>query len=69
MKTSLYNKVRSESNMFSAWRHVKESALRSSNHDIQAEAINFETDHQRYLKTIITQLRQKNLSSILLKGF
>lgn len=68
MKTSLYNEVRSESNMFSAWRHVKESALRSSNHDIQAEAINFETDHQRYLKTIITQLRQKKFKFDPVKG-
>jgi RNA-directed DNA polymerase len=56
MKT-LFQDVRSEQNIFSAWRHVKKSALTSGNPDIRGKASEFEHAHQRHLKRIIGQLR------------
>ena len=56
--TNLFEGVRSESNLFSAWRHVKRSALNSKNTKIQGEAAAFEHQHQRHLKRIAAQLRE-----------
>ncbi|MEE2945561.1 MAG: reverse transcriptase domain-containing protein [Pseudomonadota bacterium] len=55
---SLYDEMRSEQNLFSAWRHVKRSALNSANNDIKGLAAEFEFRHQTYLRTIGTQLRE-----------
>ncbi len=55
---SLFDDARSESNLFSAWRHVKRSALKSKNTKIQGCAAEFEHNHQRHLKRIGTQLRE-----------
>lgn len=55
---NLFDDVRSESNLFSAWRHVKRSALNSKNTKIQGEAAKFEHSHQRSLKRIAAQLRE-----------
>lgn len=57
MVRTLFEEVRSEQNIFSAWRHVKRSALTSGNHDIRGKASEFEHAHQRHLKRIIGQLR------------
>ncbi|OCP01814.1 MULTISPECIES: reverse transcriptase domain-containing protein [unclassified Ensifer] len=54
---SLFEEVRSEQNIFSAWRHVKSSALASANPDIRGMASEFEHSHQRHLKRVIAQLR------------
>ncbi|WP_195819925.1 reverse transcriptase domain-containing protein [Roseobacter sp. MH60115] len=62
MTKSLFEEVRSEQNIFSAWRHVKRSALSSGNSDIRGKASEFEHAHQRHLKRIITQLRTDKLS-------
>lgn len=59
MTHSLYDEVRTSENLFSAWRHVKRSALSSKNFKIRGEASEFEHQHQRHLKTIQTQLRQR----------
>lgn len=56
MKT-LFQDVRSEQNLFSAWRHVRRSALNSSNNEIKGFAAEFEHEHQRHLKRIARQLR------------
>lgn len=58
MKT-LFEDVRSEQNLFSAWRHVKRSALSSSNDEIKGFASEFEHQHQRHLKRIARQLREE----------
>jgi hypothetical protein len=58
MTPSLYDKVRTSSNMFAAWRHVKKSALRSSNKKIRGHASEFEHHHQTHIKTLQTQLRK-----------
>jgi retron-type reverse transcriptase len=58
MKT-LFQEVRTEKNLFAAWRHVKKSALNSDKSDIRGEASEFESQHQRHLKTIATQLREE----------
>ncbi len=56
--TNLFDDVRSESNLFSAWRHVKRSALNSKNTKIQGQAAEFEHNHQRHLKRFAKQLRE-----------
>ena len=55
---TLFDEVRSESNIFAAWRHVKRSALTSGSADIRGKAAEFEHAHQKHLKRIITQLRE-----------
>lgn len=55
---TLFRDVRSEQNIFSAWRHVKRSALSSLNDEIRGAASEFEHTHQRHLRRIITQLRE-----------
>ncbi|NEX48672.1 reverse transcriptase domain-containing protein [Pseudotabrizicola algicola] len=62
MAKTLFEEVRSEQNIFSAWRHVKRSALSSGNADIRGKAAEFEHVHQRHLKRIIDQLRTGKLS-------
>ena len=54
----LFDEVRSASNLFSAWRHVKRSALQSKNTKIRGHAGEFEHNHQRHLKRIAAQLRE-----------
>ena len=60
--TILSDDVRSASNLFSAWRHVKRSALNSKNTKIRGHAGEFEYNHQRHLKTIATQLRENRFN-------
>lgn len=55
---SLFQDVRSEQNIFSAWRHVKKSAINSLEKDIRGAATEFEHSHQRHLRRIIDQLRE-----------
>ncbi|MEQ8307907.1 MAG: reverse transcriptase domain-containing protein [Hoeflea sp.] len=62
MAKTLFEEVRSEQNIFSAWRHVKRSALTSGNADIRGKASEFEHAHQRHLRRIIDQLRTGKLS-------
>lgn len=62
MAKTLFEEVRSEQNIFSAWRHVKRSALTSGNADIRGKASEFEHAHQRHLRRIIGQLRTGKLS-------
>lgn len=62
MAKTLFEEVRSEQNIFSAWRHVKRSALTSGNADIRGKASEFEHTHQRHLRRIIDQLRTGRLS-------
>jgi RNA-directed DNA polymerase len=62
MAKTLFEEVRSEQNVFSAWRHVKRSALTSGNADIRGKASEFEHAHQRHLRRIIGQLRTGKLS-------
>lgn len=62
MAKTLFDEVRSEQNIFAAWRHVKRSALTSGNADIRGKASEFEHAHQRHLKRIIGQLRTGKLS-------
>tara|TARA_R110000751_G_scaffold306177_2_gene424033 strand:+ start:50 stop:1396 length:1347 start_codon:yes stop_codon:yes gene_type:complete len=62
MAKTLFDEVRTEQNIFSAWRHVKRSALTSGNADIRGKASEFEHAHQRHLKRIIGQLRTGKLS-------
>ena len=54
---TLYEDVRSSNNLHEAWRHVKKSALTSSNGTIRGSASEFEHQHQRHLRTIQDQLR------------
>lgn len=56
--TTLIQDVRSQQNIFAAWRHVKRSALTSRDKGIRGAASEFEHAHQRHLHTIITQLRE-----------
>ena len=58
MVKSLYDEMRSEQNLFSAWRHVKRSALNSANKDIKGQAAEFEYKHHTHLSTIGRQLRE-----------
>jgi hypothetical protein len=62
MTKTLFEEVRSEQNIFSAWRHVKRSALTSGNADIRGKASEFEHAHQLHLKRIISHLRTDKLS-------
>lgn len=62
MAKTLFEEVRSEQNIFSAWRHVKRSALTSGNADIRGKASEFEHAHQRHLRRIIGQLRTGKFS-------
>jgi hypothetical protein len=55
---TLFEDVRSDENMFAAWRHVKRNALNSDNGDIRGKASEFEHQHQRHIKRIQTQLRE-----------
>ena len=55
---SLFFEMRGEQNLFSAWRHVKRSALYSTNNEIKGLAAEFEHRHQRYLKRFGRQLRE-----------
>lgn len=55
---TLYESVRAESNLFSAWRHVKKSAQKSPRPEIRGEASEFENKHQTHLKRMGTQLRE-----------
>jgi RNA-directed DNA polymerase len=54
---SLFKEVRSEQNIFEAWRHVKRSALNSANEEIRGMAAEFEHAHQKHLRRLIDQLR------------
>lgn len=65
---TLFDDVRSEQNIFSAWRHVKRSALTSDNRDIRGMASEFEHAHQRHLRRIITQLREDRFSFDAVEG-
>lgn len=58
---SLHDEVRSEQNIFAAWRHVKRSALISADTVIRGQASEFEHEHQRHLRRIIKQLREARL--------
>ncbi len=60
--STLYNDVRTSENLFAAWRHVKRSALKSTNGDIRGQASEFEHQHQRHLRRIQTQLRENRFS-------
>lgn len=55
---TLYESVRAEANLFSAWRHVKKSALKSPRPEIRGEASEFENKHQTHLKRMGAQLRE-----------
>nr|WP_325251608.1 reverse transcriptase domain-containing protein [Amylibacter sp.] len=59
-KTSktLFDEVKSEANLFAAWRHVKKSALSSNNGEIRGDASKFEHAHQTHLRKIGRQLRE-----------
>mgnify|MGYP003385845606 CR=1 FL=1 len=54
---TLFEDVRSSTNLHEAWRHVKKSALGSSNGSIRGSASEFEHRHQRHLRTIQDQIR------------
>jgi len=55
---SLIDDVRATENLFSAWKHVRRSALISQNSAIRGSASEFEHQHQRHLKRFQTQLRE-----------
>ena len=59
MTKSLYDEMRSENNLFAAWRHVKKSALKSKNSTIRGQATEFERNHQRHLRRIGVHLRNE----------
>jgi hypothetical protein len=54
----LFEDVRSTENLFSAWRHVKRSALNSKNTKIRGQAAEFKHNHHRHIKRIAAQLRK-----------
>lgn len=56
--STLYDKVRSSENLFSAWRHLRRSALNSDNKDIRGRASEFEHRHHARIKQIQTELRE-----------
>ena len=58
MARTLIRDVRSEQNIFSAWRHVRRSALVSANADMRGKASEFEHNHQKHLRRIINKLRK-----------
>ena len=43
---TLFEDLRSEQNLFAAWRHVKRSALNSKNNEIKGYAAKFEHQHE-----------------------
>ena len=53
-----FDEVRSDENLFAAWRHVRRSALNSDNGEIRGKASDFEHQHQRHIKRIQRQLRE-----------
>jgi RNA-directed DNA polymerase len=65
---SLFQELRSEQNIFAAWRHVKRSALTSQNDEIRGAASEFEHAHQRHLRRIISQLREDRFVFDSVKG-
>lgn len=65
---SLFDKVRSEQNLFSAWRHVKRSALNSDNLEIRGFAAEFEHQHQKHLRRFACQLREDRFQFDAAKG-
>ncbi len=65
---TLIQDVRSEQNIFAAWRHVKRSALSSQNDEIRGAASEFEHAHQRHLRRIIAQLRENRFVFDPVKG-
>jgi retron-type reverse transcriptase len=65
---SLYDEVRTEQNVFSAWRHVKRSALSSGDSEIRGNASKFEHEHQKHLRRIIDQLRKGRFKFEPVKG-
>ncbi|GHF14701.1 hypothetical protein GCM10017044_06000 [Kordiimonas sediminis] len=68
MKT-LYEELRSEKNLFSAWRHVKRKALGSKEPTIRGKASEFEHNHQRHLKRIAAQLREGRFKFDMATGY
>lgn len=64
----LFREVRSQQNLFSAWRHVKRSALNSINNEIRGQASEFEYQHQRHLQRIARQLREQRFQFGKAKG-
>ena len=67
MKT-LFQELRSDQNLFSAWRHVRRSALSSADNDRRGFAAEFEHQHQRHLKRIARQLREGSFAFDSVKG-
>lgn len=65
---TLFDQVRSEKNIFEAWRHVKSSAINSGSREIRGFATKFEHEHQKHLKRIIAQLREGRFSFKPVKG-
>lgn len=59
MARSLYDEVRTQQNLFAAWRHVKRSALNSPNLKLKGDAAEFEYEHQKHLRRIGDQLRER----------
>ena len=54
---SLYFELRRSANLFAAWRHVKRSALTSSNSKIRGHASEFEHQHQKHIRKIQAELK------------
>ena len=67
MKT-LFEDLRSDANLFAAWRHVRRSALNSSNNEIKGYAAEFEHQHQRHIKRIARKLREQSFKFDPVKG-
>jgi hypothetical protein len=68
LPATLFEEVRSEQNLFSAWRHVKRSALNSTNQEIRGFAAEFEHQHQKHLRRITRQLREGRFEFDPVKG-
>jgi hypothetical protein len=68
LSATLFEEVRSEQNLFSAWRHVKRSALNSANKEIRGFAAEFEHQHQKHLRRIARQLREGRFQFDPVKG-
>jgi RNA-directed DNA polymerase len=65
---TLYEDLRTQDNLFAAWRHVKGSALTSKNGKISGLAAEFEHDHQKHLKRIADQLRNERFEFDAVEG-
>lgn len=65
---SLFEDLRSDANLFAAWRHVRRRALNSSNDEIKGYATEFENQHQRHIKRIAAKLREKTFKFDPVKG-